>query len=258
MSRLGDGGAFRPTADNILAIAGGKVNGWTTLIQRGHNTDLDSGGEEDIWEAGGSLSYLSSEETMNVTSTSTSDDAGQTGALTVLVSGVDGSYDAVSEIVTMDGTSNALTTQAFLRINTLTVLTCGTAGHNVGNITATASSAGTVQCEMDATESLSMNSQFTVPTGKKYYLIRVELNAAKVSGGGTPEIEFRGLARTSATGPWYRLFDKKMDTGVQDELDIEVPVFSAFGAGTDVRLTATSDTDNTEARTRMSILIEDV
>jgi hypothetical protein len=239
-------------------VSAGRVSGASWVLIRGHNPDIDSAASEDIWEGGGTLSYLTSAETMDIVSTSASDDfspAG-TGAQTVLVAGVDGTWAAVSETVQLNGITNVTTSNSYLRVNSMTVLTAGSAGHNVGNITATASTAATLQCEMDATESLSMNSHYTVPLNKKGFLYRVEFNAAKISGGGNPVIEFKGYGRTN-TGPWYQLFDKKMDTAVVDELDVVVVSRSSFAEKTDIRLHASTDSNNTEVRTRMYIVLED-
>lgn len=244
--------------DYFMEVARGNVPGESTLIIRGHKSDIDASENEHVWEGDGDLSYLSSAETMNITSTAAADDDGSTGVESVLVSGVDGSGDLLTETVTMNGTSNVLTSGSFLRVNSIVALTCGSGGTNAGDITATASSAGTLQCEMDAGEGISQNSQYTVPNGYALDVVQVELNASKVSGGGTPVVEFRGLARSSASAPWLQLFDKKMDTGVQDELDILLPFPFIPTAGYDVRMNIETDTANTEARSRMYGILREV
>ncbi len=229
----------------------------STVIVRGHNPDIDSGTAEDLWEAGGELAYLSSEETMNIVSTSTNDDGDPagSGALTLRVSGVDGTGAAVSEDVTMNGTSNVLTSQAFLRVNVMQVLTVGSGNTNAGNITATASSAASIQCEMDATEALSQNSHYTVPLTTKGYLYQVEFNLTKNAGGGL-SVELHGFARPGGAGaPWLQLFDKHMDEDITDESDLLLPFPTQMPARTDIRLSALTNKADTDVRSRMYLMI---
>lgn len=246
--------AYIGTTEFLLEVAQGNIAGHSLVIIRGHNPDIDTASEEDVWEAGGDLSYLSSAETMEIASTDNDDLNGDTGANTVLISGCDGTGAAISESVEMNGTTDVTTVNSYLRVNSMVVTTAGTSGWNEGNITATATTAGTVQCEMDATEGVSQNSHYCVPLATKGYLYQVEFNAAKISGGGSPEIEFKGYARPNG-GAWLQLFDKKMDTSVTDEIDVVLPFPTQMNALTDIRMRADSDTNNTEVRTRMYILL---
>lgn len=119
---------------------------------------------EDIWFQGGVLSYLTTAETLSIASSSPSDN-GSPGAGTVRVYGVDDNYIPVSEIVTLTGTTPVVTSQAFLRVNRMKVLTAGSTQTNVGNITATATTAATVQASIPALSGSTSKSQFTVPDG---------------------------------------------------------------------------------------------
>ena len=244
--------------DFFLEVAKGNVDGHSIVIIRGHNPDIDSATSEDIWEAGGTLSRLTSAETMDIVSSSSNDDGspGGTGARTVVIAGCDGTGAAVTETITMNGTTGVTTANSYLRVNSMTVATAGSDDTNDGNITATASTAATVQCEMDAGEGLSMNSHYCVPLNKTGYIYKVELNAAKTSGGGQPVIEFKGYAQPTGAAR-LQLFDKKLDTALSDELDIPIPLPSAMAAQTDIWLHADTDTNNTEVRTRMYILLVD-
>jgi hypothetical protein len=196
----------------LLRVAKGKVYGHILYIIRGHKTDIDSAdGFEDVWEplATPNITYLSSAETMDIVSTSLADsDSGgvnpqSTGARTVRVEGTDSSGNYDFEDVTMDGTTAVTTTKTFLRVNFMTVLTCGTGGENAGNITATATTAGTIQDEMDAGEGLSQSSHHTVPADRTGYIYKVELNAAKLTGGTAPIVEFKGLLRSGGSSIRY-------------------------------------------------------
>ena len=101
------------------------------------------------------------------------DDTGGTGAITVIVRGLDSSYIAASENVTLDGTTPAtITTQTFLRIHELEVVTSGSGLTNAGTITA--SIGGVDIIAMLPGHSKSMSGRYTVPAGKTLYLQNAE------------------------------------------------------------------------------------
>ena len=71
---------------------------------------------ETIWNNGAIYAYPSSAVQMDVVSSSASD------TMTLLISGLDANYDALAEIVTVNGTATVTTTNSFLRINSATIL----------------------------------------------------------------------------------------------------------------------------------------
>jgi hypothetical protein len=246
----------------FLAVAKGQIAGHSTVHIEGHNPDIDSATFEDLWEAGGLLVHLASAETMNIVSTDIDDDGdpADTGCRTLKVEGVDGSYNSVSETVTMNGTSNVLTTQAFLAINFLKCITAGTSSNNEGTITATASSAGTVQAQMDTLHGISQDGFYTVPAGHTFFLAEYEINAAKISGGGTPLIEIRGYGNngTVTDSADQLFFDKRMDTAVDDEIDESPPTMQVFNEKSFIHVQGNTDTANTEVRIEIyGILVQD-
>jgi hypothetical protein len=166
--------------------------------------------------------------------------------------GVDATGAAIQESVNLDGLADVLTVNSYLRVNFLVGLTAGSTGWNEGTVTATAATAATVQSQMDATESLSQGSHYTVPLGRALSITRVELNAAKLSGGGLPVIEFKAYARPGGAGAaWLQLFDKKMDTAVTDDLVVVPSPSALIKARTDIRFRADTDQNDTEVRTRL-------
>ena len=244
-------GSFPPF---LNAVSLGLIPGYTAVVIAGHNPDIDATPEEDIWEGGGSLSYLSSAETMNIASTAAADDDGSTGVETILVKGLDASYLEIQEVVTMNGTSNVLTSNSYLRVHQLIAQTAGTGLTNAGIITATASSAATVQCEMDAGEGTSQNSHYTIPAGKSGIVLRVELDSHKTVGA-SPLVEFMGMVRPFG-GAWIQVFGRHMETDVDDSIVVEQPVAPLISAKTDIRMAVSSDKADTEVRSRMYLLLK--
>lgn len=249
----------RLNRQSLLEISRGNVAGSGSTIIRGHNPDQSAAsGDVDIAEFG-DLSYLDNAETMNIVSDDANDDAGDTGLRTLLIQGVRGDGSAVQEIITMNGTSDVETVNSYLRINSMIGLTVGSSGWNEGTVNATSTISATIQDEMSPMESISQSSHFTVPLGQSLYLQRVEFNAAKIVGGGNPEIEFKGLARVGGAGnAWLQLFDKTLDTAVADEITIDVPTPTRITQRTDIRMRSDTDTNSTETRSRMyGLLIND-
>ena len=132
--------------DFNLKVAANKMTGVTAENKYALNPSIDTP-TEDVWQEGGILSFLSSAETMNVASSSSDDDGDPLGdgARTVTLYGLDNNYLPLKETVVLNGMNNVLTQNAFLRINRMRVTTVGSDGVNAGDITATASTAGTVQ-----------------------------------------------------------------------------------------------------------------
>jgi hypothetical protein len=248
-----------PDNDIYLEIGKGAVPGHSQVIIRGHGTALSTAGStvfSDLSEFG-DITYMSSAEIMEIQSSSTADSSSDTGLQTILLQGIDNDGAAASEVVEMKGTTTANTVGAYKRVNALIGLAVGSGGNNAGVITAISATANTTQCMMGAREGISQNSHYTVPAEHTGYLTRVELNAAKLSGGGTPLVEIQGLFRVSTGNSWLQGFDKRMDTTVTDELDLDLPVPTAMQAGTDIRMTGRSNVANTEARSRMYIILVD-
>ena len=249
---------------SYLDISLGRVKGKSVLLMVGHATDIDTvSGTIDMWEENDTKSYLTTGETMNIVSTSADDDSDdRTGARTVLITGLldDGAYTEASEVVLLQGVTPVATVNSYLRINGMVVLTAGSNGNNAGTITATASTAGTVQSHMDTGEGIQQGAHYTVPGGKVLVILRVEFNAAKLSGGGNPVVEFIGEARrlgVIANAAWVQVMDRKLDTAVQDQLEVDQPVGPVIPAGTDLRVRANTDTNNTEARCRLYCVLAD-
>ena len=150
-----------------LRVACNRVNGVYGESKYGFNPNIINA-TEDVWDQGGVLSYLSSAETMDIVSGDPADKGtptAGTGARTITIYGVGNNYNVLQETVIMNGTTPVTTTSAFLRINRMHVETSGTNQTNVGNITATASTAGTVQASIGAGIGSTTKSQYTVPAG---------------------------------------------------------------------------------------------
>lgn len=229
---------------NDLMISAGFVAGYEAVVITGFNGDIDTGAMEDIWNQGGTLAWLSSAETMDLVSDDANDTSAGTGLQSVLVEGVDADYNEISEVVVMNGLTDVTTTSSFFYVKRLTGLGVGSNGKNIGNITATASTAATVQAKIDAGDGISKNGFYIVPAGKTLFSNSIIFTAGKISGGGgspnlTIATEINPLG-TSCTlqGP----FD--LDTSVTNEFIIPNGVSEAIPEKTRIRFCAATDVNN--------------
>lgn len=167
-SSITRGGTFEPFP---LQVSRSQIMGHKPVYILGYSGNVGSTAQGPLWEgltsSGGAYAYPSSAVQMSVVSSSASD----TSALSILISGLDGSYNAISETLALNGTSAVTSVNSYFRINNVIV----TNGKNVGDITVSNSSttyakilAGVGQTEM---------SIYTVPAGFVFYLLRVQAYA---------------------------------------------------------------------------------
>ena len=121
-----------------------------------------------VWSYGGVYTFPSSADIITVTSTSSEDAAGQTGALTVRLQGLDANYNEVEEDFILNGTVGVAGTVEFLRTHRAFVLTGNNDNNNVGDINFTHSVG--VTCQIAAGMGQSQVTFYTIPAGKSGYL----------------------------------------------------------------------------------------
>jgi len=155
--------------------------------QYGETPSLTAGVEEDIWTPGGALSYLSSAETMDIVSTSAADAPGGAGVGAVQIKGLDADYNPIDEVILLNGTTPVTTVNSYLRVYMLIGIKDGATGEtNAGTITATASTAATVQARMEIGTSLSQMVHFTIPAGYTAFVTEIVVIVFKGNSGASP------------------------------------------------------------------------
>lgn len=131
----------------------------------------------DVWSACGIQpikTYLAAAETLDVSSDSADDTFTGVGARQLILIGLDDNFDAIQEIINLDGVSTVTTTNSFLRLNTCRVIAAGTyggtgTGSNVGAITIESSSTNNLEAVIGEYVSASvphgqmLNSHFCTP-----------------------------------------------------------------------------------------------
>jgi len=187
-----------------MAVAQGGISGHTTINKFGRNIEIDSNATADIWDGGATVGALpagtsliwvspTAAATHDITSTSTSDDGDPVGvgARTLKIFGLpDWDNKEISEVITMNGTGNVETTNSYVIIYRMQVLTKGATNVNVGTITATAKapSATTITARIEVGKGQTQMAIFAIPSTQTFYIDRFYANMNK-AGGASGQID---------------------------------------------------------------------
>jgi hypothetical protein len=216
-----------------LQVARGQVVGHEHLDLFGYSTVVGSTAFGPLWEgltsSGGNYPFPASAGTIVVVSDSASDTA-----VTVLINGLDASFQKQTETVALNGTTNVTTTKSFLRINGVTTVT----GNAVGNVTFTRGA--TVIAKITAGLGNTQMAVYTVPAGYTFYLsyFQADGNTTTTSGaymntrvryttnpGGVVTIVSQTTYLNSLQIPFTVPFD------IAEKTDIEFQFLGSGGAG---------------------------
>jgi len=157
-----------------LQVSRGQIPGHSVLHKFGANFDIDNNSvPETVWSAGGLYPWgsLATAQSLYVLS----DDAADTEE--VEIQGLDASYNAITETVTLTGTVAVQTDALFLRVYRMLYNHGGT---NEGTITArTVSSTGTVVAQIDEGLAQTLMAVYTVPAGYTAYIGNIDASVQK-------------------------------------------------------------------------------
>lgn len=192
-----------------LAVVTDHLDDWKAFRKFGMNDDVDTG-QEEMWPLGTIRTLPTVAAAASVVSDSVADDASPagTGLWTMLVDGLDADYNAVTEIVQMNGTTPVNTTTSFIRINSLQAITAGSNGNNVGNITV--SIGGNPQGYMEAGEGRSHQTGYCVPADKYFVVTLYSILIGNISSA-TDTIHVQGQVRPfGPDNAWQAISDLYM------------------------------------------------
>jgi hypothetical protein len=124
---------------------------------------------------------------INVVSTSNSDTTtAGTGIQSLLLSGLDTGYNQITETVALNGTTGAMTTNDFHRLNSVLALSIGTNKSAVGTINFNAVSSANIHAVMRAGDSTCYIGRYTTPSGYSLYS-----NGVSTTCGSADEITLK-------------------------------------------------------------------
>lgn len=183
LTGLGDDGTFRNVDISVsnrlktvsqpygYAVAEGDILNHVANLKFGTRTTVSAGTSSLIWEGTNAFyTYLTSAEILKVSSSSAQDGVGGTGIRTLYIEGLDANYNLQNEIITMNGVGIVLTTKSYIRVFRAYGVICGTSFTSVGNINIT-NNAGTNQLLIiNAGDSQTLMTMWTVPANYVLYL----------------------------------------------------------------------------------------
>ena len=174
-----------------LEVAKGNIPGHSGMNKFGRSTNLDSGIDTDIWDGANAADDVdiwvapTQARVHNIASSSASDDGDPAGvgARTIEVFGLT-DWDTVesSETITMNGVGN-VATSAYVIIHRMRVKTKGATNVNVGKITATAVTDGTVTAQINAGKGQTQMSIFGFPSTQTFYMEQMYAYFNRAGGG---------------------------------------------------------------------------
>jgi hypothetical protein len=246
VTQFGEYGPFE------LQVARGQIVGHRSVTIFGFNPDVDTA-EVSVWPLQSLITRPATALQMRVSSTNINDTAAGTGARTIVIEGLDGDYNEVTETVTLNGQTFVSTTASFLRINYMYVATAGSSLSAAGDIyvgtgTVTAGVPATVYDIIKFNYNDTITGSYTVPAGHTAYLSQGLFSAGQAAGstqvqGRLLAFGIDGIRRTAAV--------TTLNNGVADYV-FEYPV--PFPEKTTLEATAIGSANNNSVST-MFILI---
>lgn len=184
---------LRIVNDPTLSIARGLFAGLHGVNKFGRATECDNGVATDIWDranpADAQPIWLAPTKARihAIVSSSTSDDGSPVGvgARTIRLWGLQ-TWSSVEsfEDITLDGTTAVNTTNSYVIVHRMRVLTSGASGPNVGTITATAATDATVTAQIQPGKGQTLMAIYGVPSAQVAYMtgFYVSINRSSPTG----------------------------------------------------------------------------
>jgi len=245
-----------------LSVSEENVSGTETLFKFGFNPDIN-GTEETIWFQGGDITWLGVATTVYVSSTSANDSAAGIGGQAVEVQGLDGDYNLLFGIATLNGQNQVEIVNktgrdpiTFLRVFRAFITSSGSNGKPVGTIyLGPTGSVGGVPGTILANFGDSAQTQiaaYTVPAGKTLYLDDLNFTAAISQANDYATVKLR--TRHFGTNTWRVRFINVLQS---NQLITKFEYPRAFPEKTDLECRAlTSGTNNQIAASFQGILVD--
>lgn len=233
----------------------GRRSGVNSFTKFGYRSNLTAAnGEETIWAASGNFTPLTSASTFTIAYNNATDGVGQNGALSLQISYIDeNGMDAVLNH-TLGSSGSDVTTVTGLGINRAVVTSSGSTNWNVNDIAITATTGGTTQAFIPATQSVTQQLIFHMDTNSKGVARFLWINTNKLSGGGAPRIVIKGYVFNRTIATQFEIFRVTIDTNSENTIALSEPIGFALSASDVLWFVADTDTNNSTVAMRFSLL----
>jgi hypothetical protein len=210
-----------------LQVARGQITGHSTVNIYGANATISTA-YVPVWEDVTAYTYPVAAAKMNLASSA----AGDTSA-TVLIRGLDASYNMISETLALNGTTAVETVNSYLRINSIGVAS----GSPTGTITLKDLTDTTTYAKITATFGRSQMAIYTVPAGYTLYLSRINAYTSLNGNDGAfvtyrnYQIQSNGVTTLTQQAPFtqYYLAQRVMPRPFAEKTDIQLQAKTSTG-----------------------------
>ena len=191
LSSVTQRGKFEPFD---LQVARGQIYGHSTVNIYGVQGSVTTT-YIPVWENASAYTFPTSAASMNLVST-VNTGADKTGT-TVLIQGLDSTYTAISETLTLNGTTVVPTVKSYLRINSISIASVTSNTMPTGVITLKDLTNTTTYAQIAAGLGRSQMAIYTVPAGYTFYLSRIDAYSS-TNGYSADYISYRNYSTTSS------------------------------------------------------------
>ena len=220
-----------------LHVKRGYVQGHEHVHKFGFNTSVTTSATL-IWNGGGDYTYPTSAAQLGVVGTSTTDNS------QITIQGVDGDYNEVSNIVTLNGTTTVTTSASYLRAYRAFV---SDDNEPAGDVTIRHS--GDVVAIISEDEGQTLMATYTVPAGYTAYLYQLVF-------GGAAEVANKYMTirlKVREQGGIFRTQAKYTTAAQTFEETMVFPL--VFPEKTDIEITAQSSSQVQQASAMFDLLL---
>lgn len=177
----------RGSSEFITMALLGKIPGVRRVVFSGYNSDVDIlTSPEDLFPAIESvlIPRVTVAESWEIVSNNAADAAAGTGARTVSITTLNGSYAEVTQTVTLNGITAVPLTSTHIATNSALVLTTGSGGTNAGLLTIRVAGGGAARSYLSPTDGVLNQCKYTVPAG---YLLELYSAFMGITTSGVSE-----------------------------------------------------------------------
>jgi hypothetical protein len=189
-------GAYEPFD---LQVARGQVDGHSTVNIYGYGGAITTS-TIPAWENATAYTFPAAATTMNLVSTVNT--GGDKTGTSILIQGLDSTYAAISETLTLNGTTVVETTKSYLRINSISVSAITGGANPTGVITLKDLTNTTTYAQIAAGFGRSQMSIYTVPAGNTFYLSRIDAWTA-ANGSSADYVTYSNTTYSSTGAAQY-------------------------------------------------------
>jgi hypothetical protein len=240
----------RPTEFHT-EVALGRRQGATTWNKFGYNLDIDTG-TEIMASWGGTFQFSTTGETISIVSTSVDDDDGGTGVNSIVVYGVDASWNEQTVVYTMNGTTPVVSAESWIGINRVAVFLSGSNQANVGTITITGSSTGYTKAQMPTGIGVTQQLIFYIADKHNFLTEWLHFDVNKIGSGTDPEVTFLGKVYSAVNNTIQEIYRGYINTAKSNNIDVNTPIPFPIGGKSILYFTATTTVNDTSASGRFS------